>query len=240
MTALLKVEDIHTYIGQFHILQGVSLEVPEHGITVVLGRNGAGKSTTMRTIMGLTPARTGRVVLGGEDITRLPAYEVARRGIGFVPEDRQIFSQLTVEENLRIAVREKGAELKARQDLIFTLFPDLAKALGRKGGSLSGGQQQMLAIARALINDNRLLIVDEPSKGLAPIVVQHMMDVFQQLKGKTTILLVEQNFAMASGLGDYYYLIDAGVTVHNGPMASLVASDELKRAYLGIASKVAV
>lgn len=240
MTALLKVEDIHTYIGQFHILQGVSLEVPEHSITVVLGRNGAGKSTTMRTIMGLTPARTGRVVLGGEDITRLPAYEVARRGIGFVPEDRQIFSQLTVEENLRIAVREKGAGLKARQDLVFTLFPDLAKALGRKGGSLSGGQQQMLAIARALINDNRLLIVDEPSKGLAPIVVQHMMDVFLQFKGKTTILLVEQNFTMASGLGDYYYLIDDGVTVHNGPMASLVASDELKRTYLGIASKAAV
>ncbi len=243
---LLELEAVQTYIGQFHILQGVSLAVPEGGITVLLGRNGAGKTTTLRTIMGLVPARVGEVRLRGQDITRLPPHAVAWRGLGYVPEDRGVFGQLTVEENLRVAVRggdlprtalRRGKNSAAQQRLerVFSLFPDLRQAWRRRAGLLSGGQQQMLAIARAMVNENALLLIDEPSKGLAPIVVEHLGEDLRRIALQTTILLVEQNFALAAAIGDRYCIIDDGRTVKSGAMPELVADAELKRKYLGVA-----
>jgi branched-chain amino acid transport system ATP-binding protein len=169
MPNLLTVESIQTYIGQFHILEGVSLTVPQGSITALLGRNGAGKTTTLRSIMGLLAPREGRIVLDGQDIAGRAAYNIAALGVGYVPENRAIFRDLTVEENLKIAERRKG-DLARHADLIFNLFPDLKRFYSLPGGQLSGGQQQMLAIARALVPDNRLLLIDEPSEGLAPIM----------------------------------------------------------------------
>jgi branched-chain amino acid transport system ATP-binding protein len=234
MTTLLKVENLQTYIGQYHILQGVDLEVKEGGVTVILGRNGAGKTTTLRTIMGLTPPKEGKVVFLGEEIQRLEPHHVANRGIGYVPEDQGIFSDLTVEENMRLAIRKKDAATKERQEFVLSLFPDLEIAWKRKGGNLSGGQKQMLSIARAFVNDNRLLLIDEPSKGLAPIVVEKVMEAILELKKRTTIVLVEQNFIMASGIGDDVFLLDDGRTVYRGTMQELKQDEEIKQKYLGI------
>ncbi|MCL5046337.1 MAG: ABC transporter ATP-binding protein [Actinobacteria bacterium] len=233
---LLEVKHIQTYISQYHILQDVTLSVPQGGTTVILGRNGAGKTTTLRSILGLTPAREGEILFGGRDIRRLRPFEIARLGIGYVPEDRRIFTELTVEDNLRLAERSAGA-LKSRSDLIYDLFPDLKRFAPRRAGGLSGGQQQMLAIARALVNDNRLLLIDEPSKGLAPIVVQRVTDVLREIKKRVTILLVEQNFAMASRVGDHCVILDDGRSVHSGGMADLVRDESLQHEYLGVSGR---
>lgn len=230
---LLEVRDIHTFIGQFHILQGVSLEVPEGSITALLGRNGAGKTTTLKSIIGLTPPREGKIIFAGEEIQGRRAYEIATLGIGYVPEYRAIFTNLTVEENLRIAERRRG-DLKKRADFIFTLFPDLKRLYRLSGGHLSGGQQQMLAIARALVPDNRILLIDEPSEGLAPILIQELMEAIRQLSAEVTVLLVDQNFSMVSRLADRYYMIDDGCTVHSGAMADLLKKPEIIRRYLGV------
>ncbi len=230
---LLEVRDIHTFIGQFHILQGVSLEVPEGSITALLGRNGAGKTTTLKSIIGLTPPREGKIIFAGEEIQGRRAYEIAALGIGYVPEHRAIFTNLTVEENLRIAERRRG-DLKKRADFIFTLFPDLKRLYRLPGGHLSGGQQQMLAIARALVPDNRILLIDEPSEGLAPILIQELMEAIRQLSAEVTVLLVDQNFSMVSRLADRYYMVDDGRTVHSGAMADLLKKPEIIRRYLGV------
>lgn len=235
MKTLLKVENLQTFIGQFHILQGVELEVKQDSVTVILGRNGAGKTTTLKTIMGITPAREGKVIFAGEEIQMLPPYHVANRGIGYVPEDQGIFSDLTVEENMKLAIRKKDELTRERLDVVLELFPDLQIAWKRKGGNLSGGQKQMLSIARAFVNDNKLLLIDEPSKGLAPIVVEKVMESINHLKKHTTIVLVEQNFLMASGVGDHVFILDDGHTVYNGTMDELKRNDELKKKYLGIA-----
>jgi branched-chain amino acid transport system ATP-binding protein len=232
MTALLELRDVHTYIGQFHILQGVALEVPQGQVTVLLGRNGAGKTTTLRTILGLTPPRAGQVVFDGQPIGGLPTYTIAARGIGYVPEDRGIFTDLTVEENLVIAERRPG-DLAGKRDLIFGLFPDLKRLYRLKGGQLSGGQQQMLALARALAPDNRLILIDEPTKGLAPIVVEQVMQALHNLKSAITVLLVEQNFTVAKTIGDRCYIVDAGHTVHSGPMQAVAADEALIQKFLG-------
>jgi branched-chain amino acid transport system ATP-binding protein len=229
---MLTVSDIHTFIGQFHILEGVSVTVPRNSITVLLGRNGAGKTTTLKSILGLTPPRLGTVVFDGQEIQGKRAFDIASMGIGYVPEHRGIFRDLSVEENLRIAERERG-DLEQRADFIFDLFPDLKRLYKLPGNHLSGGQQQMLAIARALVADNRLLLIDEPSEGLAPILIEQVMEAIRELSATTTILLVEQNFIMASQLGEYYYIIDDGQTVHNGEMSALVEDAELVRRYLG-------
>ncbi|MGC9399846.1 MAG: ABC transporter ATP-binding protein [Anaerolineae bacterium] len=234
---ILTVDGIHTFINQFHILEGVSLTVPRHSITVLLGRNGAGKTTTLKSILGLTPPRRGTILLNGREIQGKRAFDIAAMGIGYVPEHRAIFRNLTVEENLRIAERKKG-DLERRADFIFGLFPDLKRLYRLPGNHLSGGQQQMLAIARALVADNRLLLIDEPSEGLAPILIEQVMEAIQELSASTTILLVEQNFLMASQLGDYYYIIDEGRTVHNGEMATLVADAGLVQQYLGASVRV--
>ena len=232
MTPLLELNNIQTYIGQFHILQDVSLQVAQGQVTVLLGRNGAGKTTTLRTILGLTPPRAGQILFDGQPIQGLPTYTIAAGGIGYVPEDRAVFTDLTVEENLRIAERRKG-DFAGKSDLIFGLFPDLKRLFKLKGGQLSGGQQQMLALARALVPDNRLLLIDEPTKGLAPILVEHVMQALHQMKASITVLLVEQNFAMARGIGDVCYIVDAGRTVHCGPMNEVAADKALIERYLG-------
>jgi branched-chain amino acid transport system ATP-binding protein len=236
MTALLRLEGVHTYIGQFHILQGINMEIQDGGVTMLLGRNGAGKTTTLKSIIGLLSPHQGRITLAGESVTGKPAYEVARHGIGYVPEDRGVFVDLSVEENLRLAERKKG-QLAARKSFILDLFPDLGKFWLQKGGRLSGGQQQMLAVARALVPDNKILLIDEPSKGLAPIVVEHLAAAFNQMKGHVTIVLVEQNFFLASACGDRYYILDDGLTVHSGQMRDLIHDAELQARYLGVSAK---
>jgi branched-chain amino acid transport system ATP-binding protein len=234
MTTLLEVVEVHADIGQHHILQGVSLSVRPDAITVLLGRNGAGKTTTMRTIMSLLHPRRGVVRFAGREIHRLPPYEVARLGIGYVPEGQGIFATLTVDENLRVARIARDAQAPERLARLFALFPDLERFRHARAGTLSGGQKQMLAVARALVNPNRLLLIDEPSKGLAPIVVEHLGAALRAMKEQLTVLLVEQNFALAEALGDDYYLIDDGRTVHRGTMADLAADAALKKKYLGV------
>jgi branched-chain amino acid transport system ATP-binding protein len=235
VSELLKLNNIETYIGQYHILQGVSVEVKKGEVTVLLGRNGAGKTTTLRTIMGLNPASKGSIVYKGDEIQSLPTYTIAQKGIGFVPEDQGIFAGLTVEENMKVAIQKENEETNKRLDYILNLFPDLKKFWKKPGGLLSGGQKQMLSIARAYVNDNELLLIDEPSKGLAPIVVEKVMESILQMKDQTTIVLVEQNFMMASTIGDCFYIIDDGITVSTGPMKQLKEDEEMKRKYLGIA-----
>ncbi|MCA1553205.1 MAG: ABC transporter ATP-binding protein, partial [Chloroflexi bacterium] len=224
----------HTFIGQFHILEGVSLDVPEGSISVLLGRNGAGKTTTLKSILGLTPPHEGAVRYRGDALNGLRTFDIATRGIGYVPEHRAIFRDLTVEENLRIAERGKG-DLARKSDFIFGLFPDLKRLIKLRGQQLSGGQQQMLAIARALVPDNRLLLIDEPSEGLAPVIIEQMMSAIKQLSANTTVLLVEQNFIMASQLADRYTIIDDGRSVQNGAMQDLVNDTATIQKYLGAA-----
>jgi branched-chain amino acid transport system ATP-binding protein len=235
LSELLKLNNIETYIGQYHILQGVTLEVKKGEVTVLLGRNGAGKTTTLRTIMGLNPASKGSIVFKGEEIQSLPTYTIAQKGIGYVPEDQGIFAGLTVEENIKVAIQKENEETNNRLEYILNLFPDLKKFWKKPGGLLSGGQKQMLSIARAYVNDKQLLLIDEPSKGLAPIVVEKVMESILQMKDQTTIVLVEQNFMMASTIGDCFYIIDDGRTVSTGPMNQLKEDEEMKRKYLGIA-----
>ncbi|MGN7296822.1 ABC transporter ATP-binding protein [Ferdinandcohnia sp. SAFN-114] len=235
MTLHLKVEGIETYIDQFHILQGISFEAKKGEVTVLLGRNGAGKTTTLRSIMGLNPPAKGKIEFNGESISGLATYHIATKGIGYVPEDQGIFGELTVEENMKVAIKKENEETKERLDYILNLFPDLKKFWKRKGGNLSGGQKQMLSIARAYVNNNDLLLIDEPSKGLAPIVVEKVMESIQEMKSKTTIVLVEQNFIMASTIGDRFFIIDDGRTVHHGEMKELKENEHLRKQYLGIA-----
>jgi len=232
MNNILEVENIHTFIGQFHILEGVSLRVPQGSITALLGRNGAGKTTTLRSIIGLNAPREGRVMFNGQQINGRPAYEIAALGIGYVPEHRAVFCDLTVEENLKIAERQRN-DLANKSDFIFEVFPDLKKFYKLSGGQLSGGQQQMLSIARALVADNSLLLIDEPSEGLAPVIVENIVAALRRLSDRVTVLLVEQNFRMASTLADRYYIVDDGRTVHEGAMKELVGNKELVAKYLG-------
>ncbi len=234
MSALLDVSDIHTHIGQFHILQGVTVEVPANSITVLLGRNGAGKTTTLRSIMGLNPPTRGAIRYAGARIDGKRAYDIAQLGIGYVPDYRAIFRQLSVEENLKIAERQKG-DLARKLEWIFEVFPDLQRLRAWPGGQLSGGQQQMLAVARALVPDNQLLLIDEPSEGLAPVIIEQMMGAIRQLSGQTTVLLVEQNFHVARALATRYVIIEDGRSVHSGAMADLVGDPALITRYLSAA-----
>lgn len=234
MTNLLEVQKVHTFIGQFHILEGVSVSVPKGSITVLLGRNGAGKTTTLKTILGLTPPREGKVIFDGQEIQGQRSFDIAALGIGFVPEHRAIFRDLSVLENLRIAERQKG-DLERSEDLIFNLFPDLKRLIKLPGTNLSGGQQQMLAVARALVPDNKLLLIDEPSEGLAPVLIEQMIEAIQTLSANTTVLLVEQNFVVASKLAERYVIIEEGQSVKQGLMADLVNDKETIHRYLGAA-----
>lgn len=238
MNSLLKLENVNTHIDQFHILQGVSIEVPTNEVTVLLGRNGAGKTTTIRTIMGLNKTSSGAIYLENDEITNLPTYEIAQKGIGYVPEDQGIFPLLTVEENIKIAIKnEKERAAQERLEWILETFPDLKIAWKKKGDNLSGGQKQMLSIARAFVNNNKLLLIDEPSKGLAPIMVQALIEAIKKIKDLTTILLVEQNFYMASQVGELFYILDDGKTVHKGIMKDLVDDEGTRQKHLGVYKK---
>ena len=234
MEYILDVQNIHTFIGQYHILQGVNVRVPKGSITALLGRNGAGKTTTLKTILGLTPPREGKVIFEGKEVQGMRSFDIASKGIGFVPEHRAIFRDLTVEENLKIAERNKGDYLSKR-DFIFDLFPDLKRLITLPGTSLSGGQQQMLAIARSFVADNHLLLIDEPSEGLAPVIIESMMSVIRELSKDSTIVLVEQNFLVASRLAEYYVIIEEGRSVQEGSMKDLANDKAAIHRYLGAA-----
>jgi branched-chain amino acid transport system ATP-binding protein len=231
---LLTVEGIQTFIGQFHILEGVSVDVPQGSITVLLGRNGAGKTTTLRSIMGMTPPAHGTIRFDGVSLGGKTPFSIAQMGIGYVPEHRAIFKALSVHENLRIAERKSG-DLARKADFIFELFPDLKRLAHLSGGQLSGGQQQMLAVARALVPENRLLLIDEPSEGLAPVIIEQLMNAIRRLAAQTTVLLVEQNFRVASRLADRYVIIDDGKSVASGLMDDLKNDIALIQRYLGVA-----
>ena len=234
MTDLLELENVQTYIGQHHILQGISLRVRPDVVTVLLGRNGAGKTTTLRTVMSLLRPRRGAVRFDGRSIRGLAPYAIARLGIGYVPEGQGIFATLTVDENLRVARIVDDSRAGERLARVLALFPDLERFRHARAGTLSGGQKQMLSIARALVNPNRLLLIDEPSKGLAPIVIEHLTEALRAMKREVTILLVEQNLALAEAIGDDFVLLDDGRTVQAGSMAALAGDPLLKQRYLGI------
>lgn len=234
---ILSVKNMETYIGQYHILQGINLDIPEGQVTVLIGRNGAGKTTTLRSIIGLTPPSVGSVEFNGEMIHGLPPYTIALKGMSLVPEDQGIFSALTVEENIRLAMQKDNKETRDRRDWVLDVFPDLKPKLKNKAGSLSGGQKQMLSISRALVNNNKVLLIDEPSKGLAPIMVETLANAIKYIKDHTTVVLVEQNFWLASAVGEGYYIIDDGQTVHKGAMTDLVKDKDLQQRYLGIGTK---
>ena len=236
---LLALEGVHTHIGAYHILHGVDLAVPRGQLTMLLGRNGAGKTTTLRTIMGLWHASQGRVKFGQRDITQLTTPEIAGLNIAYVPENMGIFSDLTVKENMLLAARSasRAAQMDAtRLKWIYSLFPAVEKFWDHPAGKLSGGQKQMLAVARAIVEPRELLIVDEPSKGLAPAIINNMIDAFAQLKATgTTILLVEQNINFAKRLGDHVAVMDNGRVVHAGAMQALPEDEALQRSLLGLA-----
>ena len=236
---LLTLEGVHTHIGAYHILHGVDLVVPRAELTLLLGRNGAGKTTTLRTIMGLWPASQGRITFGGEDITAMQTPAIAQKNIAYVPENMGIFADLTVQENMLLAARSapNAARMdEARVQWIFKLFPAVEKFWKHPAGKLSGGQKQMLAVARAIVEPRDLLIIDEPSKGLAPAIIQNMIEAFQQLKASgVAILLVEQNIHFAQQLGDSVAVMDNGRVVHAGRMQDLAEDTALQQSLLGLA-----
>jgi branched-chain amino acid transport system ATP-binding protein len=232
--ALLSLDAVETHIGPYHILHGVDFEVPRGELTMLLGRNGAGKSTTLRTIMGLWRASAGRIRFDGTEIGTFATPDIARAGIAYVPEAMGIFADLTVRENLVLAARD-GPIDTGRLDWIFGLFPALRRFWALPAGVLSGGQKQMLAIARAIVEPRRLLLIDEPTKGLAPAIIRNLIEAFRELKATgATILLVEQNFHVASVLGDSVVVMDDGRVAHRGKMADLVADRALQQHLLGL------
>ena len=226
---LLRVRDLHVYLGESHVLQGVSFDVPEGQVTALLGRNGVGKTTTLRALMGLVP-RHGSVELAGADITREATHHIVRRGVGYVPEDRDVFAGLTVAENLKLAERNGGA----RYDLVYTLFPELERRARQAAGTLSGGQQQMVAIARALLNQNRILLVDEPTKGLAPALVTEVAQSLERIREDSTVLLVEQNLGVVRRVADFAVVLTTGRVAYSGPAAELLADTERVHSLLGV------
>ena len=228
---MLEVDDVHTYYGESHVLHGVGLTVARGEAVAMLGRNGVGKTTLIRTIVGFTPARRGAVRLDGRDITRLPPHRIARLGVGLVPQGRRIFAPLTVRENLLLAARA-GDGMRER---VFALFPRLRERLAQGGGTLSGGEQEMLAIGRALMTNARVLLLDEPSEGLAPLVVRELGRTFRRLKDDgLSILLVEQNVPLALRVADRVYVMSKGRIVYHGTPEALDAATDVKRRYLGI------
>jgi branched-chain amino acid transport system ATP-binding protein len=227
--SLIEVRDLHVHLGEAHVLQGIELDVPEGGVTALLGRNGVGKTTTMRALMGLVDRR-GSIRFAGDEISSTPTHRIVRRGVGYVPEDRDVFSGLTVDENLRLA--ERDAE--PRYALVYDLFPELEQRGKQLAGTLSGGQQQMLAIGRALLNENRVLLVDEPTKGLAPALVTQVADALARAAELTTVLLVEQNLGVVQRVARDAIVLDTGRVVHAGPARELLADEAMVHRMLGV------
>jgi branched-chain amino acid transport system ATP-binding protein len=234
MTDLLTMAGVHTHIGRYHILHGVEFAIAEGQTTMLLGRNGAGKTTTLRTIMGLWQASSGQITLGGQRIEVLATPDIARLGVGYVPESMAVFSDLTVKENLILAARD-GPLDDTRLQWIFGFFPALRKFWLSRAGLLSGGQKQMLSIARAIVEPRKLLLIDEPTKGLAPAIIGALIECFAEIKRSgATILLVEQNFHVAQMIGDAVLVMDNGIFVHRGAMAALAADTPLQERLLGL------
>jgi branched-chain amino acid transport system ATP-binding protein len=229
MSPLLAIRDLHVHLGEAHVLQGVSFDVPEGGVTALLGRNGVGKTTTLRALMGLVERR-GTIELDGRDVTAAATHKIVRRGVGYVPEDRDVFSSLTVDENLRLAERDP----EPRYELVYELFPELQERGRQLAGTLSGGQQQMVAIARALLNGNRVLLVDEPTKGLAPLLVSEVARVLARVSELTTVLLVEQNLGVVQRVARDAVVLDTGRVVHIGPAKELLADKPMIHRMLGV------
>jgi branched-chain amino acid transport system ATP-binding protein len=230
--SMLDVEAIHTYYGDSHVLHGVSLRVAPGEAVALLGRNGAGKTTAIRSIVGFTPPRAGRVVFEGRAIERWPSYRIARSGLALVPQGRRIFAPLSVRENLLLGARPEGWTLER----VFALFPRLREREQQSGGTLSGGEQQMLAIGRALLTNSRLILLDEPSEGLAPLIVREIGRILLALKAeRLSLLLVEQNYHLALRVADRVYVMNKGQIVYEGTPAGLEADEEVKRRYLGVA-----
>lgn len=236
---MLSLSGVHTHIGAYHILHGVDLAVPRGKLTMLLGRNGAGKTTTLRTIMGLWRASAGRITFNGQDITQAPTPQIAGMNVAYVPENMGIFADLTVKENMLLAARyaKTASQMDSqRLEWIFRLFPAVEKFWNHPAGKLSGGQKQMLAVARAIVEPRELLIIDEPSKGLAPAIINNMIDAFAELKaGGVTLLLVEQNINFAKRLGDTVAVMDNGQIVHAGSMKELAEDEGLQQSLLGLA-----
>ncbi|MBV8764176.1 MAG: ABC transporter ATP-binding protein [Hyphomicrobiales bacterium] len=235
MSASLSAKGLHTYYGKSHILHGVSLEVAEGKITALLGRNGAGKTTTLRSLMGLTPPREGRVTIFGADTTGWPPYRIAASGVGYVPEGRRIFANLSVDENLKVPREEKGPWTAER---IYALFPRLAERKENRGRQLSGGEQEMLSIGRALLLNPKLLILDEPSQGLAPLIVREVFAIVSKMRDEgISVLLVEQNARMSLEIADFAYVLDDGAIVHSGPASELAADEARVQALAGASAE---
>jgi branched-chain amino acid transport system ATP-binding protein len=231
----LTAEGLHTYYGKSHILQGVSLEVAEGKITALLGRNGAGKTTTLRSLMGLTPARDGRVTIFGKNTTRWPPFRIAASGVGYVPEGRRIFANLSVDENLLVPLERSGPWTIER---IYKLFPRLAERKLNRGRQLSGGEQEMLSIGRALLLNPKLLILDEPSQGLAPLVVREVFRIVAQMRDEgISVLLVEQNARMSLEIADHAYVLDDGSIIYSGPASELAADEARVQALAGASAE---
>jgi branched-chain amino acid transport system ATP-binding protein len=232
---MLELIDVHTYYGDSYILQGISLEVKDRSVVALLGRNGMGKTTTIRTVIGFNPPRRGVIRFDGQDIGSLRSYQIARLGIGLVPQGRMIFPSLSVEENLTIGARGGGKNAAWNLDKVYNSFPILKKRAKCKGTLLSGGEQQMLTIARALMTNPKLLLMDEPSEGLAPIIVKEIGDIIRQLKQNGfSILLVEQNMSLALGLADHIYVLSKGVIAYTSTPEELRRNEEIKKKYLGV------
>jgi branched-chain amino acid transport system ATP-binding protein len=230
--AILSVDDLHVHYGGSHILQGVSFDVPATGVTALLGRNGVGKTTTLKAILGLAP-RTGRITLRGNEIQTMRTARIVRSGIGYVPEDREVFGALTVDENLRLVDPDHGVDAP----VVAQLFPDLVGRRDQRAGTLSGGQQQMVSLARVLLRRNDLLLIDEPTKGLAPKLVTDVAEVLAEVSRTTPILLVEQNLPLVRRIADQVVVIDAGRVVHRGEAAVLVADPARTRELLGVSMR---
>ena len=235
---MLELVDVHTYYGDSYVLQGVSLEVKEGSTVALLGRNGMGKTTTIRSIIGLTPARRGVVRFKGKDVTSLEPYRIAKMGMGLIPQGRHIFPSLTVKENLTMSARTRKKDNPWSLDRVYSLFPALKERASLKGNLLSGGEQQMLTIARALMTNPDLLLMDEPSEGLAPLLVREIGNIIGQIKQSGfSILLVEQNLPMALAVADYVYIISKGVVVYEATSGEFRNNEEVKAKYLGVASE---
>jgi branched-chain amino acid transport system ATP-binding protein len=229
--SLLQVDDIHTYYGESHILEGVSLSVAAGEVIALIGRNGGGKTTTLRSVLQLTAPRSGSITYRGEELVGKRTHEVAELGVGWIPEERRVFSQLSVAENVRVAT-PKGGDVDAALELAYETFPALSERRDADAGALSGGQQQMLAIARGLVGDNDVLLIDEPSEGLAPQIVADVAEAVQRAAEEATILLVEQNLPLAMDLADRFYLLDNGQVVEDGAATRGVTDDDRIRRYL--------
>ena len=238
MPSVLEISDIHTYYGDSYVLQGVSLNVGSGQVVGLMGRNGVGKTTTIRSIVGFSPPRRGRITFKDVDVTKMAPHQIAKSGISLVPQGRRIFPSLTVAEHLHVFARggNGAGEHGWDEARILSLFPELGQRLKQKGSALSGGEQQMLAIARALLTNPQLLLMDEPSEGLSPLAVQHVIEVIEHLRTKAQlpILLVEQNLSLALNLADHIYVMNKGAIVYDGPAEELARSHDIQRTYLGL------